>query len=200
MSFSSVSDMSYQVHVVKKQLFIIMSCPRLSSSCKGSRACASRWSPCAKRARLQDSRPGARRAACSATASSTASTLLDLCSRPSRGGDTSASDRDEILQLVTELKQAQAGKVTTDSSLSATWKLLWTTEKVSAPMSQVTATMVHCNTFEDTEVQRRAVKRSECERYASAQDNTASCTANIFNRRVAFGKYFDHAVAKYRLL
>lgn len=77
---------------------------------------------------------GALRACASSTTSpSTQLTLQQLQSLvqgSQRGLDTPAAVEAQILNKVADLKVAQAGRVTTtDAELSATWKLVWTTEK-----------------------------------------------------------------------
>lgn len=57
--------------------------------------------------------------------------IMDLCATTDRGVTTSAETKNAILAEVKELC-AQTGDVeTTGTDLSATWKLIWTTEKVS---------------------------------------------------------------------
>mmetsp|Transcript_11414 Transcript_11414/g.27086 ORF Transcript_11414/g.27086 Transcript_11414/m.27086 type:complete len:222 (+) Transcript_11414:92-757(+) len=55
--------------------------------------------------------------------------LLDAVSNTERGLNCSAGKLIEIEELVTDLTSLQTGQPTTGNDLSATWKLLWTTEK-----------------------------------------------------------------------
>ena len=57
--------------------------------------------------------------------------ILDLCAPCERGASTSDDARAAILNAVTALKASSPAPVTTGKELSATWKLIWTTEKVS---------------------------------------------------------------------
>ena len=59
-----------------------------------------------------------------------ANELLIACEVTDRGLDTSPEQRAVINDLVDRLAELGASTVTTDESISATWKLLWTTEKV----------------------------------------------------------------------
>ena len=79
---------------------------------------------------LASQRRGHRRLRCSAAVQSTVSELLKLCDRTDRGVNTSAGDREALLQHVERLQESQKGKSFTGSSLSARWRLIWTTEKV----------------------------------------------------------------------
>jgi hypothetical protein len=65
------------------------------------------------------------------TKSVVAELLADIASIPGAGGaDTPADMQAKILSKVEQLKAAQQGSSTTQANtLSATWKLLWTTEK-----------------------------------------------------------------------
>lgn len=56
--------------------------------------------------------------------------LLDLVKGTDRGVSTSPEAKERILAVVEELKRSSAGARTVDS-ISATWKLVWTTEKES---------------------------------------------------------------------
>ena len=56
--------------------------------------------------------------------------LLNAIKNAERGLETPPSTTQDILQAVNELEEIGRGKVTTGTSLSATWRLLWTTEKV----------------------------------------------------------------------
>lgn len=58
--------------------------------------------------------------------------VLDLCTPCERGIATSADAKSAILDAVQELKASSGDtpKVTTGKELSATWKLVWTTEQV----------------------------------------------------------------------
>lgn len=57
--------------------------------------------------------------------------VLDLCTPCERGVATSADAKSAILDAVQELKASSGDtpKVTTGKELSATWKLIWTTEQ-----------------------------------------------------------------------
>ncbi|BDA47523.1 probable plastid-lipid-associated protein 11, chloroplasti [Coccomyxa sp. Obi] len=55
--------------------------------------------------------------------------LLSAIKDTERGLKTPPSTREDILQAVNELEEIGKGTVTTGTGLSATWKLLWTTEK-----------------------------------------------------------------------
>ncbi|PSC71095.1 cytochrome P450 [Micractinium conductrix] len=58
------------------------------------------------------------------------SRLLDAVKDQQRGLKTSKQQRDEVLAAAAELAELQGGAATTDAdSLSATWQLVWTTEK-----------------------------------------------------------------------
>ena len=56
--------------------------------------------------------------------------VLDLCAPCERGASTSDDARAAILDAVAALKASSPAQVTTGKELSATWKLVWTTEKV----------------------------------------------------------------------
>lgn len=56
--------------------------------------------------------------------------LLDAIRGTERGVSTSPEAKAKIMSAVEELKHAGAGSKTVDST-SATWRLLWTTEKES---------------------------------------------------------------------
>lgn len=56
--------------------------------------------------------------------------LLSAIKNTERGLKTPPSIRQDILQAVNELEEIGKGTVTTGTGLSATWRLLWTTEKV----------------------------------------------------------------------
>jgi hypothetical protein len=56
--------------------------------------------------------------------------LLEMCARCRPGTQTNGPDRDAILSCVARLASTQNGQFTTGVGLSATWKLVWTTEKV----------------------------------------------------------------------
>jgi hypothetical protein len=75
--------------------------------------------------------PAPCRAAAVDAKSVVAELLADIASIPGAGGsDTPADVQARILSKVEQLKAAQQGSTTTQAStLSATWKLLWTTEK-----------------------------------------------------------------------
>lgn len=57
------------------------------------------------------------------------SRLLSAIESTQSGLNTSATQREDIMNAVSELEELGRGSVTTGSELSATWKLLWTTEK-----------------------------------------------------------------------
>jgi len=57
------------------------------------------------------------------------SRLLSAIEGTQSGLNTSATQREDILNAVSELEELGRGLVTTSHELSATWKLLWTTEK-----------------------------------------------------------------------
>jgi hypothetical protein len=87
--------------------------------------------------------PGARRARVSARAfglpdlfnqstKKDTKELLKLLDDTERGLKSNAAQTKEILEVVDRLKSGSEGTTTTGSNLSATWKLLWTTEKVRA--------------------------------------------------------------------
>jgi len=60
----------------------------------------------------------------------TLSVLLSEIAATKRGSNTPAELQSRILDTVAQLRVAHADCTTTDSqALSATWKLLWTTEK-----------------------------------------------------------------------
>lgn len=75
--------------------------------------------------------PAPCRAAAVDTKSVVAELLADIASIPGPGGaDTPAEVQARIFSKVEQLKAAQQGSTTTEAStLTATWKLLWTTEK-----------------------------------------------------------------------
>ena len=54
---------------------------------------------------------------------------MDLCRETERGTQTSAAQLSAIQAAVDDLAQQGAGSVTTGPDLSATWRLVWTTEK-----------------------------------------------------------------------
>ena len=56
--------------------------------------------------------------------------LLNAIKSTERGLKTPPSSRQDILQAVNELEEIGKGIPTTGTGLSATWRLLWTTEKV----------------------------------------------------------------------
>ncbi len=56
--------------------------------------------------------------------------LKDLLKDTARGVKSSPAQTKQILEVVERLKSGAQGTTTTGSNLSATWKLLWTTEKV----------------------------------------------------------------------
>lgn len=59
------------------------------------------------------------------------SRLLKAIQNTRQGLDTSPAQKTEILAAVEELVELGSGSATTSSSnINATWKLLWTTEKV----------------------------------------------------------------------
>ena len=60
-----------------------------------------------------------------------ASKLLELVGDTQLGSATSPELKAEILEAVEELCALQGGQATTGPELSATWKMAWTTEKVS---------------------------------------------------------------------
>ena len=63
------------------------------------------------------------------------SRLLRAIQGTRQGLDTSAEQKAEILAAVEDLVEAGAGPATASSSnINATWKLLWTTEKVLFPL------------------------------------------------------------------
>ena len=71
--------------------------------------------------------------------SASESKLLQAIQGTKQGLETSAAQKADILAAVEELVEAGAGTATASSSkINATWKLLWTTEKVQAhPCSSV---------------------------------------------------------------
>ena len=111
-------------------------------------------SPCVVKALLQHTAPrqirARRRAACRATqlqsGRQAVSVLLDAIEGTDRGVSTTAEQRERILRAVAALEELAAGADTArdsaarggdpcspaaaNGSVSATWKLLWTTEKV----------------------------------------------------------------------
>ena len=62
------------------------------------------------------------------------SRLLKAIESSERGLTVSPSSRQTILDAVNELEDIGRGTVTTGSELSATWRLLYTTEKASGSM------------------------------------------------------------------
>ena len=60
----------------------------------------------------------------------TAQSLQDALAATERGLQTAAPQRAEILALVDALEKDGRDQDNTGSSVSATWRLLWTTEKV----------------------------------------------------------------------
>lgn len=58
--------------------------------------------------------------------------LIEAIKDSQRGLNTSASQKQDILSAVEELESIGRGTVTTNEVISATWKLLWTTEKVTS--------------------------------------------------------------------
>jgi hypothetical protein len=56
--------------------------------------------------------------------------LLEAIKGSQRGLDVSASLKEEILRCVEELEEMGKLSITTNDEINATWKLLWTTEKV----------------------------------------------------------------------
>eukprot|EP00877_Chromochloris_zofingiensis_P002630 jgi/Chrzof1/12368/Cz06g31320.t1 len=64
-----------------------------------------------------------------ASVTSSVTELRRLIDGTQRGLSTTDAIRSQLLATVDNLKQATAGSITTASNLSATWKLLWTTEK-----------------------------------------------------------------------
>ena len=56
--------------------------------------------------------------------------LLSSIEGADRGLGNSPEQREEVLAAAAELARLGGGTTTTGSDLSATWKLLWTTEKV----------------------------------------------------------------------
>ena len=58
--------------------------------------------------------------------------LLDVLRDTSRGVDVSSSQLKEIKARIEELRQLYCDVTTTDTSLSATWRLLFTTEQATA--------------------------------------------------------------------
>lgn len=56
--------------------------------------------------------------------------ILDLCATTDRGATTSSDTKEAILAEVKQLCEQTGDVETTGSTLSATWKLVWTTEKV----------------------------------------------------------------------
>jgi hypothetical protein len=48
-----------------------------------------------------------------------------------RGVDCSNDEREEIMEAIGDLRDVAAGSTTNGSYASATWELLWTTEKVT---------------------------------------------------------------------
>lgn len=79
-------------------------------------------------AAAQTASPGARPAAAAVQGAKVR--LLSLVTPTSRTGrGTIVANRQEILEAVADLKAAAAGSMTTGSFASATWELLWTTEK-----------------------------------------------------------------------
>jgi hypothetical protein len=55
--------------------------------------------------------------------------LLSLAEGTALGASTSPEVKAKILDIVEVLAQSQSGATTTDSRISATWKVAWTTEK-----------------------------------------------------------------------
>lgn len=67
-----------------------------------------------------------RRAQCAAAESR----LLKAISGTDRGLTTTGEQKAEILEAVEELAELGRGSISTGGKISATWRLLWTTEKV----------------------------------------------------------------------
>jgi hypothetical protein len=61
--------------------------------------------------------------------------LLSSIEGADRGLGNSAEQREAVLAAAAELAELGRGATTTGSDLSATWKLLWTTEKVRRALS-----------------------------------------------------------------
>ena len=74
---------------------------------------------------------GQRHVSCRVVNQVSSDALVDVCKGTQRGQSTSAQDKERILQLVEELAASQVDRKQTGQALSATWKLIWTTEKVS---------------------------------------------------------------------
>jgi PAP_fibrillin len=62
-------------------------------------------------------------------ASSSVKRLVDLASQTRRGLDVSSALSQQLRSIVEQL-QVEGPAITTDKNLSATWRLLFTTEKV----------------------------------------------------------------------
>ena len=71
------------------------------------------------------------------------SRLLQAIEGTDKGMSTSPEQKAAILEAVEELEERGRGSVTTSGSISATWKLLWTTEKAQ-PLSDMHAPEVAC--------------------------------------------------------
>lgn len=54
-----------------------------------------------------------------------------------RGVDNAAQQKERILEAVESLADKGKGQETTSSSIDASWKLLWTTEKVKYILGHV---------------------------------------------------------------
>ena len=81
----------------------------------------------AKGARLRCSR--FTRVACRSAASSKTD-LLALCAASDRGASSSPAQQAEILSKVDELVASNTASKTSATDITASWKLVWTTEKV----------------------------------------------------------------------